>query len=168
MVSICFYFQVHQPYRLRNYNVFEIGKNHSYTNKQKNLDILKKVAEKCYLPTNKLMLDLLNKHEEFKISYSFSGIILEQFEEFMPEVLQSFKDLVDTGKVEILDETYYHSLAFLHSKQEFKEQVILHNKKIRSLFKQSPSIFRNTELVYNNELANFVESMGYKGILAEG
>ncbi|MBU1204877.1 MAG: glycoside hydrolase family 57 protein [Nanoarchaeota archaeon] len=168
MVSICFYFQVHQPYRLRNYNVFEIGKNHSYTNKQKNLDILKKVAEKCYLPTNKLMLDLLNKHEEFKISYSFSGVILEQFEELMPDVLQSFKDLVDTGKVEILDETYYHSLSFLHSKREFKEQVILHNKKIRSLFKQKPCIFRNTELVYNNELANFIESMGYKGILAEG
>ena len=168
MVSICFYFQVHQPYRLRNYNVFEIGKSHSYTNKQKNLDILKKVAEKCYLPTNKLMLDLLNKHEEFKISYSFSGIILEQFEELMPDVLQSFRDLVDTGKVEILDETYYHSLAFLHSKPEFKDQVILHNKKIRSLFRQNPCIFRNTELVYNNELANFVESMGYKGILAEG
>ncbi|MBA3064566.1 alpha-amylase, partial [Candidatus Woesearchaeota archaeon] len=168
MVSICFYFQVHQPYRLRNYNVFEIGKNHSYTNKQKNLDILKKVAEKCYLPTNKLMLDLFNKHEEFKISYSFSGVILEQFEELMPDVLQSFKDLVDTGKVEILDETYYHSLSFLHSKREFEEQVILHNKKIRSLFKQKPCIFRNTELVYNNELANFIESMGYKGILAEG
>ena len=168
MVSICFYFQVHQPYRLRNYNVFEIGKNHSYTNRQKNLDILKKVAEKCYLPTNKLMLDLLNKHEEFKISYSFSGVILEQLEEFMPDILQSFKDLVDTGKVEILDETYYHSLAFLYSKSEFKEQIILHNKKIRSLFRQKPTVFRNTELVYNNELANFIESMGYKGILAEG
>ena len=168
MVSVCFYFQVHQPYRLKNYTVFDIGKNLDYFNSQKNEEILKKVAKKCYLPTNNLMLQLIKKYPEFKISYSFSGVILEQLEKFAPEVIESFRQLVKTGNVEILDETYYHSLAFLYSKKEFKEQVVLHNKKIKSLFNYSPKVFRNTELVYNNELAKAVEEMGYKGVLAEG
>jgi alpha-amylase len=168
VVSVCFYFQVHQPYRLKNYTVFDIGKNLDYFNSQKNEEILKKVAKKCYLPTNNLMLQLIKKYPEFKISYSFSGVILEQLEKFAPEVIESFRQLVKTGNVEILDETYYHSLAFLYSKKEFKEQVVLHNKKIKSLFNYSPKVFRNTELVYNNELAKAVEEMGYKGVLAEG
>ena len=168
MVSLCFYFQVHQPYRLRNYLVFDIGKNHDYFDKQKNRAILNKVANKCYLPTNKLMLDLLKKHPEFKISYSFSGVVLDQFEHYNPDVLSSFQKLVDTGQVEVLDETYHHSLAFLYSKEEFKDQIKLHNKKIKRLFGFKPKIFRNTELIYNNELANFIEDLGYKGILSEG
>jgi len=168
MVSICFYFQVHQPFRLRNYPVFDIGKNHNYFDDKKNKEIMLKVAEKSYIPTNRLMLRLLNNHPEFKISYSLSGVALEQFEEYSPETLRSFQALVDTGQVEVLNETYYHSLAFLYSKEEFKEQINLHKKKIKSLFNKIPKIFRNTELIYNNELANFIEGLGYKGILAEG
>ena len=169
MVSVCFYFQVHQPFRLRNYSIFDIGKNTNYFDEKKNKEVMQKVAEKCYLPTNKTMLDLINKHDgKFKISYSISGVAIEQFEKYAPEVLDSFMDLNDTGCVEFLNETYYHSLSFLYSKEEFMEQIKLHQKKIKLLFKQTPTVFRNTELIFNNELANFIQKMGYKGILAEG
>ncbi|MEM3526500.1 MAG: glycoside hydrolase family 57 protein [Candidatus Jordarchaeaceae archaeon] len=168
MVSICFYFQVHQPYRIRRYSVFDIGNNSNYFFEQKNREVLLKVAEKCYLPASKLLLRLLQDIPEFKISFSFTGVVLDQFQEYAPNVLQCFQDLVDTGRVEVLEETYYHSLAFIYSKSEFKEQVMMHNKKIRDLFNYKPKVFRNTELIYNNELAKFVEDMGYKGILAEG
>ncbi|WXG39782.1 MAG: glycoside hydrolase family 57 protein [Candidatus Freyarchaeum deiterrae] len=168
MVSICFYFQVHQPYRIRRYSVFDIGNNSDYFFEQKNREVLQKVADKCYLPTSKLLLRLLQNNPDFKISYSFSGVVLDQFQEYAPDVLQCFQELVDTGQVEVLDETYYHSLAFIYSEKEFKKQIIMHNKKIRSLFNYKPRVFRNTELIYNNELAKFAEDMGYKGILAEG
>jgi alpha-amylase len=168
MVSICFYFQVHQPFRLRPYTVFDIGKSDDYFFHEKNKEVLEKVAKKSYLPTNKLLLKMLRDNPQFKISYSFSGVILEQFEEYCPEVLRLFQELVDTNQVEVLNETYYHSLSFLYSKQEFKEQVWLHKKKMKSLFNFSPGVFRNTELVFNNELAKFIEDMGYNGILAEG
>src|SRR3989338_1271888 len=136
MVSICFYFQVHQPRRLREYPVFDIGYNHHYFNTQKNEEIIKKVATKCYLPANKLILDLINQTDgKFKVSFSITGVILEQFELYYPQVIESFKRLVETGSVELLDETYYHSLAGLFSKNEFKKQVDLHRKKIWSLFK---------------------------------
>jgi alpha-amylase len=111
---------------------------------------------------------LIEKHPEFKVSYSISGVLLEQLENSAPEVIDSFKDLVKTKNVELLNETYYHSLAFLYSKKEFKEQVMMHKKKLKSLFNYTPKVFRNTELIYNNEIAEFVEKMGYNGILAEG
>ncbi|MFH1182250.1 MAG: glycoside hydrolase family 57 protein [Candidatus Woesearchaeota archaeon] len=168
MVSVCFYFQVHQPYRLNPYSVFDVGKHSRYFNEGKNSSILSRVARKCYLPTNTIMLDLLDRHPEFKISYSFSGVALQQFEEYVPEVIDSFKELVKTGKVEILDETYSHSLAFFYSRNEFAEQVRLHRQKIRKLFKQTPNVFRNTELIYSNELGKEVERLGYAGVLAEG
>ena len=168
MVDICFYFQVHQPYRLRDYTIFDIGNSSSYFNEQKNREILKRVAEKCYLPTNKVIQRLLNAHPEFCVSYSFSGVVLEQFEEYAPEVLLSFQELVDTGRVEILDETYYHSLSFLYSGKEFEEQINMHRNKIRKLFNYKPTVFRNTELIYSNRLARFIEDKGYIGILAEG
>ena len=169
MVSVCFYFQVHQPYRIRNYSVFEIGKNHNYFNDLKNAEVLKKVAEKCYKPANKTILKLINKlNGKFKVAYSLTGPIIEQLEAYAPEVLDSFKELVDTGCVELLDETYYHSLSFLYSKKEFQEQVMIHRRKMKELFDFTPKVFRNTELIYNNELASMVGEMGYKGILAEG
>ncbi|OGM25646.1 alpha-amylase [Candidatus Woesebacteria bacterium RIFCSPHIGHO2_02_FULL_38_9] len=173
MASVCFYFQVHQPLRIKKYRVYDIGKNSDYFNDDSgsnlnNQKILKKVAQKSYLPTNKLFLELLKKFPKFKISFSFSGLILEQLEKFSPETLSSFKELVKTGKVEVLSETYYHSLSFLYSRQEFRSQIDLHRKKIQKVFKVTPQVFRNTELVYNNDLANEVEKMGYKGILAEG
>jgi len=169
MVSTCFYFQVHQPHRLRNYQVFEIGNNHNYFDESKNEQVIRKVIQKCYLPANNLILDLINKHDgHFKVSYSITGTILEQFEKYAPEVIDSFKVLSKTGCVDFLDETYYHSLAFLYSKEEFKKQILLHNKKMQQLFNVSPKIFRNTELIYNNDLAKFISSLGYKGIIAEG
>src|SRR3989338_6264557 len=169
MVSVFFYFQVHQPLRLRKYSVFEIGHHNNYFDDNKNEAIIKKVARKCYLPANKVILDLINKTGgKFKVAYSMTGIVLEQLERYAPEVIDSFKRLVDTGCVEILDETYHHTISYLYSKDEFKEQVELHNKKIKQLFNFKPKVFRNTELVYNNEIAGFVEKMGYKGIIAEG
>ena len=163
MVSICLYFQVHQPYRIKKYSIFNIGKDENYfsdnsENETNNELVLKKVARKCYLPANALLLELLNRHPEFKISFSFSGVLLEQLEEYAPEVLESFQKLVKTGRTEILEETYYHSLAFLYSKEEFREQVKLHREIIQRLFNKTPKVFRNTELIYNNELAKEVEA----------
>ncbi len=168
MLHICFYFQVHQPYRIRNYQFFDIGHNHHYFDDVKNKAIARKVANKCYLPTNRLLLSLLKQHPEFKISFSFSGIILDQFAEYCPEVLHSFQELVSTGQVELLAETYYHSLSFLYSRDEFCKQVELHDQKLRELFGVVPTILRNTELIYHNDLAQVAKHMGYQGVLAEG
>lgn len=172
MVNICFYFQVHQPFRLRKYSVFDIGKNDNYFDRKKNIEVMHKVGRKCYLPMNRLLLDLIEKHKdskrEFKVAFSLTGTAMEQFEEYFPDVLQSFKDLAKTKRVEFLSETYYHSLSYLYSKDEFVDQVEMHSNKIKKLFGQKPTIFRNTELIYNNEMAKFVEWMGFKGILAEG
>ena len=173
MPSVCFYFQVHQPYRVKKYKYFDIGEDHKYFNEEgennlNNERILKKVSRKSYIPTNKLLLELLNKYPDFKITFSFSGVALEQMEKYSPETLRTFKQLVDTGKVEVLAETYYHSLAFLYSKEEFRKQVKKHEEKVKELFDYKPKIFRCTELFYNNDLASEVEDMGYEGILAEG
>ncbi len=169
MTSICFYFQVHQPYRVKEYSVFDIGSGQSYFDEVKNEEVTKKVARKCYLPTNKLLLDLIKEHQgRFKISFSITGTAIEQFEKYTPEVIQSFKELAETGCVEFLAETYHHSLSWLKSKDEFKKQIEMHAKKIKELFGQEPKVFRNTELIFNNEIAHDVEEMGYKGIIAEG
>jgi alpha-amylase len=168
MVSVCFYFQVHQPYRLRRYSVFDIGRNHEYFDEQKNVEVIRKVANKCYLPTNGVLLDLMKRHPEFKVSFSISGVALEQMQKYCPEVLHSFQALAATGQVEFLAETYYHSLSFLYSKEEFYVQVQKHVQLIQQLFNQTPQAFRNTELIYNNELAHHVEKLGFKTILAEG
>src|SRR3989304_1029376 len=173
MASICFYFQVHQPFRVKDYRVFDIGNDSEYFNDDSdrsinNKKILNKVAGKCYLPANAVMLELLNKHPEFKISFSFSGVFLDQLQEFSPETLESFQRLVATGRVEVLSETYYHSLSFLYSPEEFRRQVKMHREKVKKLFRAHPQVFRNTELIYNNDLAKYVESLGFKGILAEG
>jgi alpha-amylase len=169
MPSLCFYFQVHQPFRLKPYDCFKIGHDHAYEDEDKNREILDRVAAKCYLPANKLMRELIDKlGGKFKISYSISGTALEQFERYRPDVLRSFQDLVSTGCVEILSETYHHSLSFLYSREEFVRQVGRHQALISLLFNQSPVVFRNTELIYNNEIASFVADMGFQGILSEG
>ena len=173
MPSVCLYFQVHQPLRIKRYRIFDVGWDRDYFNDKgesnlNNKKVLEKVSRKSYLPTNNLLLQLLKKHPELKISYSFSGILLEQLEEYAPNVLASFKKLVKTGRVEILAETYYHSLAFFYSRSEFERQVALHEEKIRKLFGVTPSAFRNTELAYTNELGIWADSKGYKAILAEG
>ncbi len=149
--------------------MFDIGNNMHYFDDQKNREVCHKVAHKCYLPMNRLLLQLIREHQgHFKISFSISGVALEQFKEYMPEVLESFKELARSGCVEFLSETYYHSLSFLYSKDEFEAQVALHRALIEEYFGQTPRVFRNTELIYNNELANYVEGMGYKGVIAEG
>lgn len=169
MPSICFYFQVHQPFRIRNYSFFDIRDSHFYEDDKKNREVLNKVADKCYLKTNKKMLHLIQKHRgTFRISYSISGTAIEQFQKYRPDVLQSFIDLSNTGCVEFLSETYSHSLSFIYSKNEFKRQVEKHALIIKKYFNQTPKIFRNTELIYNNELAVFMEGMGYQGVLCEG
>jgi len=169
MKSICFYFQVHQPFRLKQYRFFDIGRNHNYFDDIQNAWICRRVADKCYLPTNKLMLDLINEHKgNFKISYSISGVALDQFERFTPEVIDSFKALAQTGCVEFLSETYSHSLSSLKSKREFKDQVKIHSKKIEHLFGQKPKVFRNTELIYSDNIGEMVEELGFKAQITEG
>ncbi|MDQ3395317.1 MAG: glycoside hydrolase family 57 protein [Bacteroidota bacterium] len=169
MPSVCFYFQVHQPNRLKPYSFFDLGHDHFYENDSLNTEIVSKVADKCYLPANKMMLKLIKQHKgKFKIAFSISGVAIEQFEYHRPDVLESFKELAQTGHVEFLAETYYHSLSFFYSKEEFRRQVKLHGKKIYQHFGQNPKVFRNTELCYNNEMARYLEVMGYKGIITEG
>ena len=169
MKSICFYFQVHQPNRLRHYRFFDIGNNHDYFDDAQNAWLCRRVADKCYLPTNKLMLDLINENKgRFKISYSITGVVLEQFEKYTPEVIESFKALASTGCVEFIGETYYHSLAVLKSKSEFKNQVKLHSDKIFELFGQRPSVFRNTELIYSDYIGEIVGDLGFKAQITEG
>jgi alpha-amylase len=167
MASVCFYFQFHQPYRLRPYSVFDKGTD--YFDHERNAALCRKVAQKCYLPSCRLFLDLVERHEgRFRFSISLSGIILEQFERYCPEVLDLLKQLGGTGCVEFLAETYHHTLAFLYSRTEFAEQVRMHSDRIGELFGQTPKVFRNTELVYNNELAHIVDEIGYETILCEG
>jgi len=169
MPSVCFYFQVHQPHRLRSYGYFDIGQQPFYEDDDKNKAILIKVANKCYLPANALMLKLIQQNGgRFKVSYSISGVAIEQFKKYCPDVLDSFKRLVDTGCVEMLNETYYHSLSVLFSPEEFLAQIEQHHQLIRREFGQASTTFRNTELIYNNELAQLIESLGYKVVLAEG
>ena len=173
MRSIVLYLHVHQPYRLRHYTIYDSGVDHNYFNANDDSDknnqkLIKKVAEKSYIPTNNKLIDLLNRYPEFKLSLSITGTVLTQMEQWAPEALQSFRDLIDTGRVEILAETYHHTLAFFYSRSEFEAQVQMHKNKIEQLFGQTPRVFRNTELAYNNDLAFWAEEAGYKGILAEG
>lgn len=170
MISVCFYFQVHQPMRLdKGYSFFQMGRSHHYRDEAANREIMRKVAEKCYLPANRLMLDLIERHKgKFRISYAITGVAMEQFQEFCPEVLDSFRALADTGCVEFIGETHYHSLAFLFSKEEFRRQVKMHSRVLEEFFGAKPVTFRNTELIYNNDLSLEIEKMGYKAILAEG
>ncbi|MFW7378588.1 MAG: glycoside hydrolase family 57 protein [Oligoflexus sp.] len=170
MVSVCFYFQVHQPYRIRrDFSYFSIGSHEPFEDDEQNAAIMRKVAKNCYLPTNQLMLDLIERHQgKFRISYAITGTALEQFEEYAPEVLESFQQLAKTGQVEFIAETYYHSLAFLFSEKDFIQQVQKHQTKIHSLFGVNPRSFRNTELIYNNNLAQITEELGFSTILTEG
>jgi len=167
VASVCFYFQVHQPHRLRSYTIFDTDSN--YFDNCKNAEICRKVANKCYLPSNLLLLDLIKRYRgRFRISYSITGVLLEQLEMYAPEVLTTFQDLAGTGCVEFLTETYYHSLSFLYSRDEFIEQIEAHKRSMQRLFGQTPRVFRNTELIYNNALAEVVEEIGCDALLAEG
>ena len=167
--SICLYFQVHQPTRLRQYRFFDIGKDSHYYDDFANRTILKRVAQKCYLPMNELLLEAITKTKgKFKVAFSISGSALEQFDRYAPEVLESFKKLAATGKVEFLCETYYHSLASLASHAEFVHQVEKHKAHIQDVFGVTPVTFRNTELIYSDDIARQVYDLGFKTMLTEG
>lgn len=169
MKNICFYFQVHQPFRFRTYRFFDIGNDHYYYDDFSNRSIMQKIARNCYLPANQIMLDLIKKHKKkFKVSYSISGSALDQFEMYAPEVLASFKKLADTGCVEFLAETYSHSLVGLKGNDEFRRQVEMHSQKIEKLFGQKPKTYRNTELIYSDYIGEQVYNMGFTTMLTEG
>jgi alpha-amylase len=163
------YFQVHQPHRLSKYSFFDIGTNKGYFSHERNRAIFERVARKCYYPTNALLLKLIERYKgRFKVSFSITGTFIEQCLDYDRGVLDSFKKLVDTGCVDVLDETYYHSLAYLISQKEFRSQIKQHRDLIQEHFDYKPTVFRNTEAMYGNDVARVAESMGYKGILAEG
>ncbi|MCA9328908.1 glycoside hydrolase family 57 protein, partial [Candidatus Saccharibacteria bacterium] len=172
--SIVLYLHAHQPWRVKPYSVFDAVTDHVYFNDESpdtetnNRFIIDKVSEKSYLPTNAVLKDLLLQYPNFKVSLSITGTLIEQLEVWRPDVLQSFKDIVATGKVEIVAETYYHSLAFFYSRAEFVKQVSKHAQKIQDVFGVMPTAFRNTELSYNNDLAYWADEAGYKAIITEG
>ncbi|MCK4953134.1 glycoside hydrolase family 57 protein [Candidatus Bathyarchaeota archaeon] len=167
MPSVCFYFQVHQPIRLNKFTIF--SENIPYFDDYTNKKIFERVAKKCYLPTNQSLLDLIDDiGKKFRIAFSLTGVFLEQCLKYSPEVLGSFKQLSNTGNVEFLSETYYHSLAALFSTEEFKEQIALHNSLITKLFNRRATIFRNSEAMYSNDIAKIIENLGYAGIITEG
>lgn len=172
--GITLYLHVHQPLRIRQYSIFDTAVNHDYFDEpsldtdRNNERVLRKVADKSYRPMNALLERLLAMHPDFKVSLSITGTFIEQAEKWAPDVLDSFKRLVATGQVEIIAETYYHSLAFFYSRDEFERQVEAHKAKIRDLFGVETKVFRNTELAYNDELAQWADQYGFKGILAEG
>ena len=171
--GVVLYLHVHQPWRVREYTVFDTAENHDYFSATRELhrdnrEIFLKVADKSYRPMNALLRTLLERHPDFKVSLSITGTFIDQAEAWAPDVLDSFRELVKTGRVEIVSETYYHSLAFFYSRSEFEHQVELHRQKIRDIFGVETSVFRNTELSYNNELAKWADEYGFKGILTEG
>ena len=169
MKTVCLYFQVHQPWRLKVYRFFNIGKDHNYLDDFTNRAIMQKVARQCYLPMNALLLKLIKENKgAFKCSFSITGSAVEQFRAYAPEVLDSFRALAETGCVEFLAETYSHSLAALSSKEDFVEQVKLHSKMIKEEFGKKPVAFRNTELIYSDAIGEMVSELGFKTILAEG
>lgn len=170
MRTICFYFQVHQPFRLKPYRFFDIGEDHHYWDDFLNRNVIRKVAQKCYLPMNNLLLELIRKYNgRFKVAFSLSGTFLDQMELYAPEVLESFQKLVATGHVELLNETYTHSLAALKSKSEFQALVKKHQDRIKELFDgYTPSVFRNTELIYSDQIGEMIAELGYEAVLTEG
>ena len=169
MKSVCLNFQVHQPFRYRKYRFFDIGNDAYYYDDYANETIMRKLAVNCYLPANKIILDQIKKNKgKFKVSYSISGIALDQFKLYAPEVIDSFAQLAATGHVEFVSETYSNSLVSLSDEQLFREQVEAHDKLIEQLFGQKPKVFRNTELIYSDELGDLIYRMGFETIMTEG
>ena len=169
MKTICIYFQIHQPFRLKRYRFFNIGRDHYYFDDYANEDILQQIAGRSYVPANRMLLDLVNQYKgKFKVAFSISGVALEQLEVYAPEVIDGFRELTKTGSVEFLTETYAHSLASLYDPEEFRNQVRHHSERIEMLFGQKPTVLRNTELIYSDEIAEMVYDMGYTKMITEG
>ena len=169
MTAICFYFQIHQPFRLKNYRFFDIGNDHYYYDDFANDEIITRIARRSYLPANQMLLDMIKENgKKFKVAFSISGTALEQLELYVPEFIDSMKELAATGCVEFLSETYAHSLSALEDVEEFVAQVKAHDEKIYQIFGQKPKVFRNTELIYSDDIAAMVSSMGFKGAITDG
>ena len=169
MRVICFYFQIHQPFRLKTYRFFDIGNDHYYYDDFGHDDIITRIAHRSYLPANQMLLDIIKQYgKRFKVALSISGTALEQLEQYVPEFIDSMKELAATGCVEFLSETYAHSLASLEDPDEFAEQVKAHDKKIYELFGQHPKVFRNTELIYDDDISAMVQSLGFKAAITDG
>ena len=169
MADVCFYFEVHQPVRLRRLHLFNMPQDVDYWDHAKNRAIFDRVSTKCYVPTNKMLLDLMKEHADFKASFSLSGTFVEQAKQFRPDVMDLFRELADTGRAEFLDETYYHSLAGLWEDQtELKAQIQDHRDLMEKELGVRPTFYRNTELIYDNRIAKTIESLGYLGIATEG
>ncbi|MDO4978681.1 MAG: glycoside hydrolase family 57 protein [Candidatus Saccharibacteria bacterium] len=179
MRAICLYLHMHQPYRVKQYSIFNVARDHDYWepdfySKQSNERIFKKVAEKSYRP----MLSLIERKIKetdgaFKVSLSITGTWLDQAQAYEPELLIQIRRLIKTGCVEIVGETYYHSLAFFHSLPEFEAQVEKHQSRIEELFGFKTKVFRNTEFAYNDALGHWIDTegfnkFGFKGCLTEG
>lgn len=169
MPAVCLYFQVHQPYRIRRFSFFDIGSTKEYFDYELNGSIMRRVAHKCYLPANERILRCVEETQgKFKVAFSLSGVVVEMMRAYAPEVLESFRSLARTGCVEFLGETYYHSLASLFDEREFHEQVRLHSALMEREFGIRPTVFRNTELIYNDQIGQAVGELGFLGVLAEG
>lgn len=169
MKTICFYFQIHQPFRLKRYRFFDIGSDHYYYDDFNNEEIIRDIARKSYLPANQTLLEMIrNSDRKFKVAFSISGVALEQLEIYVPEFFDSMRELVATGCVEFLSETYSHSLSSLTDPVEFERQVRMHADKIQALFGQTPTVIRNTELIYSDEISELIAQMGFKGVITEG
>lgn len=169
MRTICLYFQIHQPFRLKRYRFFNIGNDHYYYDDFMNESIITRVAERSYMQANKVIRQIIKEYgTQFKVAFSISGIALDQLQLYSPEVIESFQKMAKTGSVEFLCETYSHSLVALKSKEEFVRQVKEHRDKIKQLFDQEPKVFRNTELVYSDKIGADVADMGFTAMLTEG
>ena len=169
MKTICFYFQIHQPYRLKRYRFFNIGRDHYYYDDYSNEDILQQIASRSFIPANRMMLDLINTNKgKFKFAISVSGVALDQMEVYAPEVIDGLKELSRTGAVEFLAETYSHSLASMIDPVEFQNQVKMQTDKIKLLFNQEPRVLRNTEMIYSERIADMAHQMGYRKMISEG
>ncbi|MFD2255661.1 glycoside hydrolase family 57 protein [Luteolibacter algae] len=169
MPDVCLYFQVHQPHRLISPQNDRTRLKPPYEDDALNREILNRVSDKCYLPANKMFKQRIEEsHGLFRMALSLSGTVVEQFKKFRPDVLESFQELVATGGVELLAETYYHSLAFVYSDKEFQRQVDMHLDMLEENFSVRPRVFRNSELIYNNSIAAKAETLGFEGIIAEG
>ncbi|EWC91600.1 glycoside hydrolase family 57 protein [Porphyromonas catoniae] len=169
MKKICLCFQIHQPYRLRRYRFFDIGNSHYYSDDYLNEEVFERIADTCYLPANRMLLELLKAYPDFSVSFSLSGLAIEQMEYYKPELIDSFKELVATGRVELLAESYAHSISSLYDSVEFRNQVRMQQTKLRELFGVSPSrVFCNTELIYSDDIALELSALGYEGIITEG
>ena len=167
--AICLYFQVHQPFRLRRYRFFEMGHEHYYYDDFMNESILRRISTNCYLPANRLLLDLIRKHNgKFRVTFSLTGIVIDQFRLYAPEVLASFRELAETGCVEFLAETNSHSLASLMDKDRFEMQVKVHCDKMQEYIGYQPTSIRNTELIYSDDIGSWMADMGYKAVVTEG